>query len=54
MEKNDSNPSGFRLDDADCGHVISGVGPRLSYRTRESAMKGGKELEDLYRDFMKK
>lgn len=52
LEKDNGNPSGFRLDGVFCAYTASGVGSRLVYRTRKLAEYAGTQFEALYRDLM--
>lgn len=52
LEKEESNPSGFRFDVSVFGYSSSVVGSRLSYRTKEISEAVAKANEGRYKDFM--
>jgi len=53
MEKDENNPSGFRLDDALCDDTDSLVGARLSLRDEKEVREVAEEYIDDYRNVMK-
>jgi hypothetical protein len=52
MEKDKSNPSGFRLNGATYCYTFSDAGSRLCFKSRELAEYAGKQFEAEYRDLM--
>jgi galactose-1-phosphate uridylyltransferase len=52
MEKEQNNPSGFRLYHVHYNSANSAVGSRLCYKSRELAQYAATQFEDLYKDLM--
>jgi hypothetical protein len=52
MEKDQNNPSGFRLDDVTYNYAYSHVGSRLCFKSRDLAEYAATQFIDLYKDLM--